>query len=333
MEYVELGKTGLKVSRLCLGTMTFGVQADKEEAFKILDKAEAAGINFIDTANVYPIGRTSSSESGRTEEYIGEWLKGKREKFILVTKVFGTMGPEKDDRGLSKEAIFKAIDASLKRLQTDYIDVYLAHQFDPEADLEETLEAFNELIESGKVKYIGISNWRAWQIMKANGIANLKHFIPYGVVEPRYNLLFRMIEDDLLPMCIEENIAVISYNPLAAGLLTGKYKKNSEPIEGTRFGLAAATGKLYQERYWHEAQFEAVEAYRKWCEDQNLDMIATAVKWVIQQKGISSVIIGASKVSQMDASLAAADMKDLTQEQLEWLDQLWYSLPRKNEFR
>ena len=128
MEYVELGKTGLKVSRLCLGTMTFGVQADKEEAFKILDKAEAAGINFIDTANVYPIGRTSSSESGRTEEYIGEWLKGKREKFILVTKVFGTMGPEKDDRGLSKEAIFKAIDASLKRLQTDYIDVYLAHQ-------------------------------------------------------------------------------------------------------------------------------------------------------------------------------------------------------------
>lgn len=333
MEYIKLGHTGLSVSRLCIGTMTFGLQASKEESFKILDEAEAAGINFIDTANVYPIGRTSFLESGKTEIIIGEWLKGKREKFVLVTKCFGVMGPGVDDKGLSRSAIHKAIDESLKRLQTDYIDIYLAHQFDPEVNLFETVSAFNELIDSGKVKHIGISNWRTWQIMKAKGIADLNRFVPFSVVEPRYNLLFRMIEDDLIPMCVEENIGIISYNPLAGGLLTGKYKKDSEPQEGTRFGLAAQTGSLYQERYWQAAQFEVVEDYRKWCIENHLDMTTTAVKWVLQQKGISSVIIGASKATQLKSSLDAVYMDDLSDEQLKWLDQLWYRLPRRNELK
>lgn len=333
MEMIELGSTGLKVSRLCIGTMTFGLQADKETAFRILDAAEAAGINFIDTANVYPIGRISTDESGRTEEIIGEWLKGKRDQFVLVTKCFGTMGPGQDDKGLSRAAIMKAIDGSLKRLQTDRIDVYLAHQFDPEVAIEETIAAFNELIDMGKVKHIGISNWRAWQIMKAKGIADLNRFIPFSVVEPRYNLLFRMIEEDLVPMCLQENIAIIPYNPLAAGLLTGKYAKDSAPVAGTRFGLAAQTGALYQERYWQKAQFEVVEDYRIWCQENRLDMTTTAVKWVLQQKGITSVIIGASKPEQLKASLDAIKVEDLTTEQLQWLDQLWYRLPRRNELR
>lgn len=333
MQYTELGNTGIKVSRLCIGTMTFGLQANKEEAFKILDQAKEAGINFIDTANVYPIGRSSYDEAGRTESIIGEWLKHqKREDFVIVSKCFGTMGPNPDDKGLSRAAILKAVDESLSRLQTTYIDVYLAHQFDPEVDYLETLSTFNELIQSGKVKHIGISNWRSWQIMKANGLALAHHLIPYSIVEPRYNLLFRVIEDDLLPLAIEENMGVISYNPLAAGLLTGKYKKE-ESIEGTRFALGGATGALYHERYWQNAQFEAVEAYKKWCDKENLEMIPTAIKWILQQKGITSVIIGASKASQMEASLKASVMNDLTLEQLEWLDQLWYSLPRRNEFR
>lgn len=162
MQYIELGNTGIKVSRLCIGTMTFGLQANQEEAFKILDQAKEAGINFIDTANVYPIGRSSFEEAGRTERIIGEWLKHqKREDFIVVSKCFGTMGPNPDDKGLSRAAILKAVDESLSRLQTTYLDIYLAHQFDPAVDYLETLSTFNELIQSGKVRHIGISNWRS----------------------------------------------------------------------------------------------------------------------------------------------------------------------------
>lgn len=334
MEYIKLGNTGIEVSRLCIGTMTFGLQTNREEAFKILDEAKAVGVNFIDTANVYPIGRTSYDQAGTTEVIIGEWLQTqKREDFVIVSKCFGTMGPDLTDKGLSRAAILKAVDASLERLQTTYIDLYLAHQFDDNIDYLETLSAFNELIQSGKVKHIGISNWRSWQIMKANGLALANNLIPYSVIEPRYNLLFRMIEDDLLPMAIEENMAVITYNPLAAGLLTGKYTSNEETIEGTRFALGGATSVLYQERYWQKAQFDAVDAYRDWCSEQGLEMIPTAIKWVLQQKGITSVIIGASRVQQLADSLKAIDMQDLTQTQLEWLNNLWYSLPRRNEYR
>ena len=334
MEYIKLGNTGIEVSRLCIGTMTFGLQTNREEAFKILDEAKSVGINFIDTANVYPIGRASYNEAGSTEVIIGEWLKTqKREDFVIVSKCFGIMGPDLTDKGLSRAAILKAVDASLERLQTTYLDLYLAHQFDDNIDYMETLSAFNELIQSGKVKHIGISNWRSWQIMKANGLALANKLIPYTVIEPRYNLLFRMIEDDLLPMAIEENMAVITYNPLAAGLLTGKYTNNEETIEGTRFTLGGATSALYQERYWQKAQFDAVDAYRVWCVEEGLEMIPTAIKWVLQQKGITSVIIGASRVQQLADSLKAATMQDLTQAQLEWLNNLWYSLPRRNEYK
>ena len=334
MQYIKLGNTGLEVSRLCIGTMTFGLQTNREEAFKILDEDKSFGINFIDTANVYPIGRASYNEAGSTEVIIGEWLQTqKREDFVIVSKCFGTMGPDSTDKGLSRAAILKAVDASLERLQTTYLDLYLAHQFDDNIDYMETLSAFNELIQSGKVKHIGISNWRSWQIMKANGLALANKLIPYTVIEPRYNLLFRMIEDDLLPMAIEENMAVITYNPLAAGLLTGKYTNKEETIEGTRFTLGGVASALYQERYWQKAQFEAVDAYRVWCVEEGLEMIPTAIKWVLQQKGISSVIIGASRAQQLADSLKAATMQDLTQAQLEWLNNLWYSLPRRNEYK
>lgn len=332
MEIRSLGRTGLKVTNLCLGTMTFGNQADKKTSFKILDKALDAGVNFIDTADVYPIGRQSVDIAGATESIIGEWLQGKRGKVALATKCFGAMGTGPNDQGLSRKHIMTAVEESLRRLKTDYLDLYQAHQFDPNTPMDETMRAFDDLVEQGKVRYIGVSNWRAWQVAKANGIADQKNYTRIVSVQPRYNLLFRMIEDDLVPMALNGGIGIISYNPLAGGMLTGRYNKNSRIEEGTRFALANNAGKLYQQRYWQEDNFDAVERYQAWCQDHGYDPVTTAVVWVRQQPGITSAIIGTSRPEQLDASLRAADMPDLTKEELAWLDELWFSLPRRREF-
>ncbi|WCK52609.1 aldo/keto reductase [Aneurinibacillus sp. Ricciae_BoGa-3] len=334
MEIRSLGRSGLKVTNLCLGTMTFGNQSDKETAFAIMDKAYEAGINFFDTADVYPLGGTFE-QLGSTEETIGDWLKGKRDKIVLASKCFGAMGPGANERGLSRKHIIESIEDSLRRLKTDYLDLYQAHQFDETVPLEETLRAFDDLVTQGKVRYIGVSNWRSWQIAKALGIAERKNFVPIESVQPRYNLLFRMIEDDLVPMCTSEGIGLITYNPLAGGMLTGRYQGGQQVEAGTRFGLAGVSkaGQLYQDRYWQEPIFEAVERYKKWCAEHGYDMAITAVRWVTQQPGITSAIIGASRPEQLDASLAAAEQPRLVEEELRWLDQLWFSLPRRREDR
>ncbi|TBL80451.1 aldo/keto reductase [Paenibacillus thalictri] len=332
MEIRSLGQTGLKVTNLCVGTMTFGNQADKQTSFKILDKAFTAGVNFIDTADVYPIGRQSAEIAGTTESIIGEWLQGKRDKMVLATKCFGAMGDGPNDQGLSRKHIMTAVEDSLRRLKTDYLDLYQAHQFDLNTPMDETLRALDDLVEQGKVRYIGVSNWRSWQVSKANGIADRKNYNRIASIQPRYNLLFRMIEDDLIPMALDEGIGVICYNPLAGGMLTGRYRKNSNIEEGTRFGLGNNAGSFYQQRYWQEATFNAVERYHCWCQERELDPVATAVRWVMQQQGITSAIIGASRPEQLDASLRAADMDALTEQELAWLDGLWFSLPRRREF-
>ncbi|WP_197284198.1 aldo/keto reductase [Bacillus sp. JCM 19041] len=315
-----------------LGTMTFGNQADKNTSFKILDTAFDAGVNFIDTSDVYPIGRASYDIAGATESIIGEWLHGKRDKVVLATKCFGAMAPGPNDRGLSRKHIITAVEDSLRRLKTDYLDLYQAHQFDPNTPMDETLRAFDDLVTQGKVRYIGVSNWRAWQVAKATGITKRKNYAPIASVQPRYNLLFRMIEDDLVPMVLDEGIGVMSYNPLAGGMLTGRYKKNATIEEGTRFGLGNNAGVHYQERYWQKATFEAVEQYQAWCQDRGFDPVTTAVRWVTQQPAITSTIIGASHPDQLEASLRAVEMDILTEQELEWLDKLWFSLPRRREF-
>jgi aryl-alcohol dehydrogenase-like predicted oxidoreductase len=332
MEIRSLGNTGLKVTSLCLGTMTFGNQADKKASFEILDKAYEAGINFIDTADVYPIGRQSHAVTGATESIIGEWLQGKRDNLVLATKCAGAMGPGPNEKGLSRKHIFTAVEDSLRRLKTDYLDLYQAHQYDSDTPMDETLRAMDDLVQQGKVRYIGISNWRSWQVAKVNGIAERKNYARIISVQPRYNLLFRMIEDDLVPMALDVGIGIISYNPLAGGMLSGRYGKNARIEEGTRFGLANNAGVFYQERYWKEATLDAVDRYRVWCEENNLNPVTTAVKWVTQQPGITSAIVGASRPEQLDASLQAAGMNALTQQQLAWLDGLWFSLPRRHEF-
>ena len=332
MEIRSLGQTGLKVTNLCLGTMTFGNQADKKISFEILDKAFAAGVNFIDTADVYPLGQ-SYDIAGATEAIIAEWLEGKRDKVVLATKCFGAMGPGLNDRGLSRKHIMTAVEDSLRRLKTDYLDLYQAHQFDADTPIDETLRAFDDLVAQGKVRYIGVSNWRAWQVAKANGIADRKNYARIMSVQPRYNLLFRMIEDDLVPMALDEGVGIISYNPLAGGMLTGRYRKSASIPGGTRFSLGNHAGSLYQQRYWQEATFDAVERYIAWCQERSYDPVTTAVHWVAQQPGITSAIIGASRPDQLDASLRAVDVPDLTEQELAWLDGLWFSLPRRREFR
>ncbi len=331
LEYRQLGNSGLEVTVLALGTMTFGNQADRETSFRVLDLALDHGVRFIDTADVYPLGG-GLTLAGRTEEIVGEWLTDHRGQVVIATKCFGAMGSEPHEKGLSRKHILDAVEASLVRLRTDYIDLYQAHQFDPLTPMEETLRAFDSLVQSGKVRYIGVSNWRAWQVAKALGIAERLHLAPVVSVQPRYNLLFRMIEDELLPFARGEGIGVISYNPLAGGMLTGRYRPGQSVEMGTRFALAGA-GDLYRERYWQEATFLAIESYRKWCGEHGRDMIKTAVNWVISQPGITSAILGASRPEQLEASLAAAEDPPLVTEELQWLDELWFRLPRRREAR
>ncbi len=334
METRSLGRSGLKVSSLCMGTMTFGNQADKATSFAMMDKALAAGISFIDTSNSYPLGGTYE-QLGGTEKIIGEWLSGKRDKIVLASKCFSPTGPGANEKGLSRKNIIKAVEDSLRRLQTDYLDLIQAHRFDPTTPMDETLRAFDDLVTQGKVRYIGVSNWRSWQIAKALGMAERKNYIRIDSVQPRYNLLFRMIEEELVPMCVSEGVGIISYNPLAGGMLTGRYRPGHQVEANTRFTLSgvAKAGELYQDRYWQEPVFAAVEKYRTWCGERDYDMVTTAVRWVMQQPGISSVIIGASRPEQLDASLAAAELSPLSKEDLQDLSQLWFSLPRRSEER
>lgn len=332
MKIRNLGKTGLKVTELCLGTMTFGNQANKKTSFEILDKAFNAGVNFIDTADAYPLGKNYES-AGTTESIIGEWMKGKRDDIVLASKCFMPTGNKPNDTGMSRKHIMSAIDKSLERLGTDYLDLYQIHKFDPETPIEEMMSAFDDLVDQGKIRYVGVSNWRAWQVAKANGIADRRNYSRVVSVQPRYNLLFRMIEEDLVPMALDEGVGIITYNPLAGGMLTGRYKGETNPEEGSRFALGNNAGVLYQERYWQKTTFEVVDRYLAWCKEHGLDPISTAVHWVTQQPGITSAIIGASRAEQLEGSLRASDVADLTEEELNWLDELWFSLPRRRELR
>lgn len=331
MQWRNLGHCGLQVTELALGTMTFGNQADKSTAFRILDRAFESGIRFIDTADVYPLGG-GIDRAGATEEILGQWLPRRRSDVVLATKCFGTMGETPNQRGLSRKHILEAVDQSLVRLRTDYIDLYQAHQVDDRVPMEETLRSFETLVQSGKVRYVGVSNWRAWQVASALGLQRRLNLTRLASVQPRYNLLFRMIEEELVPLSLAEGVGILPYNPLAGGMLTGRYRAGQDVQANTRFGLDGA-GRLYQERYWQDATFAIVEDYRKWCQERERDMTATAVQWVMNQPGITSTILGASRPEQLENSLAALDAPPLLEDELTWLDHLWFRLPRRREQR
>jgi len=285
--------------------MTFGLQCDERTSVAIMDRAAEAGVTFVDTADAYPLGGTLES-TGRTEEIIGRWMNGKRHQFVIATKCFGVVGPARWDRGNSRKHILDAIDASLKRLQTDYVDLYQLHGPDPETPIDETLRALEDVVRSGRARYVGCSNFLAYQVARAIGRSEALGVARFDSVQPRYNLLFREVERELLPLCAEEGIGVIPYNPLAGGLLTGKHSKEAGPEEGSRFTLGTAAQR-YQDRYWHEREFETVEALRPLASEAGMSLARMAVAWVMANPAITAPIIGASRPEQLDDTLAAAD--------------------------
>lgn len=306
MDHIRLGRTGLRVSRLCLGTMTFGLQCDEKTSVAVMDAAAEGGITFFDTADAYPLGGGLDT-AGRTEEIVGRWLKGRRDDFIVATKSFAPMGRRPWQRGSSRKHVIEAVDASLRRLGTDYIDLYQLHGPDPSTPIDETLDALDTIVRSGKARYIGCSNFLAYQVARALGRSEVRNLTRFVTVQPRYNLLFRQIERELLPLCAEEGIGVIPYNPLAGGLLTGKHDPAAGVPEGTRFKLGTA-GPMYQDRYWHEREFATVEALRPLAGEAGMSMTTMAVAWVLANPTVTAPIIGASRPEQLADNLAAVDM-------------------------
>ena len=305
MRHVRLGGTGLTVSRLCLGTMTFGLQCDEAASRAILDRASAGGITFLDTADVYPVGGGFQTV-GRTEEIVGRWLEGRRHDFIVATKCGGAMSERPWDRGASRKHVLDAIDASLRRLRTDYVDLYQLHHPDPETPIDESLRALDDVVRAGKARYVGCSNFPAYQVARALGRSERFGLARFDTVQPRYNLLFRQIERDLLPLCREETLAVIPYNPLAGGLLSGKHRREAGPTPGTRFTLGSAAGR-YQDRYWHEREFATVEALRPLARDAGLSPAQLALAWTLAEPAITAPIVGASRPEQLDDAIAAVE--------------------------
>jgi aryl-alcohol dehydrogenase-like predicted oxidoreductase len=323
----RLGRTGLKVSEIALGTMTFGGQCDEPTARRILDAAADRGVTLLDAADAYPIPPDPAT-AGRTEEILGRWLADGRDRDMLVaTKCFLPVGPGPNDRGLSRRHIQRACEASLRRLKVEAIDLYQAHFPDPETPIEETLRAFDDLVRAGKVRYVGCSNYPAWQLALALGTAERLGLSRYDCVQPRYNLLYREAEAELLPLCRDQGVGVIAYNPLAGGFLSGKYRTGEPPREGTRFTMGIS-GDLYRERYWQQAQFEAVQALKAHVDARGLNLATVAVAWVLAQPGITSAIVGASRPEQLDATLAAPGLA-LDNDLRAACEAAWWSLPRR----
>lgn len=328
MDHRSIGRTGLKVSEICLGTMTFGVQCDEATSFAILDQAADGGVDFLDTADCYPVP-LSLETAGRTEEIVGRWLSGKRHRYVLATKCFFPMGPGPNDRGSSRGHILEAADASLRRLRTDFIDLYQVHAFDRETPLEETLRALDDLVRAGKVRYVGCSNFLAWELARALAVSEGLGVARFDCTQPRFNVLHREIESELLPLCRDQGVGVIVFNPLAGGLLTGKHRPDAEPDPGTRFGaLLKDTAVSYRRRYWHRESLEAVQSLKDFFETRGKALATAAVAWVLAQPGISAAIVGASRPEQLRATLAASTLV-LDEDERAAVDEVWYHLPRQ----
>jgi aryl-alcohol dehydrogenase (NADP+) len=308
--------------------MTFGYQCDEKTSFAILDRAVESGIDFLDTADVYPLGGTHET-AGRTEEIIGRWMadRGSRRALIVASKCAGAMGPGPYEGGLSRYHIIRACEDSLRRLGTDVIDLYQVHAYDPRVPIDETLRALDDLVRSGKVRYIGCSNYPAWRLGEALAASARMNVARYDSLQPRYNLLYREIETELLPLCRAERVGVIVYNPLAGGFLSGKYRKSDGPQEGTRFMLGTAA-RRYQQRYWDDAQFDAVEMLRAVAGAHGVSLAALAIAWVTAQPGVTSAIVGASSADQLAAAVEASQL-DWSPELQQACDAAWWTLPRR----
>lgn len=316
MKLRKLGRTGLRVSEICLGGMTFGNQADRAATAAIVHRALEAGVNFFDTADAY--------NNGLSEEFLGSALRGVRDGAVVATKVHDRVGPGPNDEGLSRKHILAAVEASLRRLGTDYIDLYQVHRFDDNTPLEETLRALETLVQNGKIRYLGCSNFAAWQLCTALLTSEKLGASRFESLQPRYNLISREIEKEILPLCAAQGIGVIVYNPLAAGLLTGKHKRDAGPLPGTRFEFS----ELYRARYWASSSFDAVDRLQEIAGAAGRTPAQMAIAWVLGNPGVTSAIVGASRVGQLDETLASVDVT-LTADEMGQLDTLWDAVGRQ----
>jgi len=313
MELVRLPGTGLTVSRVCFGNMTFGGQTAEPEASRLLDCCLDNGVNFIDTANVY--------NKGAAEEMLGRLLGARRQRIVLASKVRGAMGEAPDDSGLSRAAIEKAIDASLRRLRTDYLDLYYLHQPDYSTPIGETLEALDSAVRSGKVRYPAISNYAAWQVCQTRAIAAQRGYTPIHVAQMMWNLMARGLEQEFVPFAQEYDVAIIAYNPLAGGLLTGKQRPEA-PLPGTRFDR----NQMYLDRYWHPAFFDAVNKLGLVAREAGRSMVSLSLCWLLHHTQTACVILGASRLEQLTENLAACMEGPLGSETLARCDEIWREL-------
>jgi len=308
MEYLNLGRSGLKVSRACLGCMTFGREADKQESFRIIGAALDAGINFFDTANIY--------SRGVSEEITGEALKPHRDKIVLATKAGFSMGKGPNESGLSRYHIMAECEASLRRLETDYVDLYQVHRFDPDTPIEETLRALDDLVRQGKVRYIGCSNFPAWRLCDALWTSRQLGLNEFISVQPRYNMFSREAEPELFPLCREKGIGVMTYSPLCGGILTGKYKKGQPAPDKSRPATNPNFGQFYRDDL-----LEKVEKLSSLAQQWGHNIIEMAIAWVLANPVVTTVILGARSVEQLRSNLAALSWQ-LSEEQLKQIDEV-----------
>ena len=313
IEYRRLGRTGLKVSPLCLGSMNFGWTADDETSFAVMDAFAEAGGNFIDTADIYNRW-VEGHIGGESEGVIGRWLqaRGNRSQMIIATKVRGQMGPGPNDQGLSRRHIFDACDASLRRLQSDTIDLYQTHYFDADVPIDETLEALDRLVQQGKVRYVGCSNYPAWRLMEALWTSDKCGLARYNSIQPHYNLVNRAeFERELAEVCLANGIGIIPYSPLAGGFLTGKYSRDRDTDSVRAEGV--------RQRYFNDAGWKVLDAVRAVAVELDTTPLAVSLAWLLAQPGMTAPIVGANTVEQLQGSLAALDV-DLTAAQMETLN-------------
>ncbi len=293
MEYRRMGRSGLKVSEICLGTMTFGHGTDEAEVKRIVDLAFDAGINFFDTANSYG--------NGQSEILLGKALKGRRREAIVATKFFNPMGPGPNDSGMSRVHIMQAIEDSLRRLQMDYVDLYYIHHVDTQTPLEEMLRALDNLVHQGKVRYIACSNYEAWRLMEALWISESKNLARFECYQPQYSLVVRDIEQELIPVCQLKGLGVVVWSPLAGGFLTGKYKPGQRRVPGTR----SEEGWAYPERYFAPNADETLGVLLDVAQELGRTPAQVAIRWVLEQPAITSAIVGARTAEQLRDNIGA----------------------------
>jgi len=320
MQYRMLTGTGAEVSRICLGTMTFGAQAEESESIRMVHRALDAGINFVDTADSYG--------NGLSETVVGKALKGRRDGVVLASKVRNPVGEyEHKDVGLSRWHIIHGVEASLKRLATDCLDICYLHQPDYSTPLEESLAAFDQLVQQGKVIYVGMSNYAAWQVCRALWLGDRAHLQAPVVTQVVYNLLTRGIEQELLPFCRSLHVGLTVYNPLAGGLLTGKHNRSHPPTKGTRFQLK----EEYHNRYWLDSHFDAVAELVQIAKQAGKEPVALALQWLAAQEAVDAIIIGVSRMEQLEQNLSVWE-GELDEDTLEACERVWKKL-RGDSFR